>query len=261
MLILLTNDDGIHAPGLQALTDIAQAFGGPDADIWTVAPAGEQSGVGHCISYTQSVRVQQTGAQSFALEGTPADCVLAAVHELLPRKPDLVLSGVNSGNNSAENALYSGTLGAAMEAALQDIPGIALSQYYGPKNKNLDDPFEASRAHLPRVISGIVAAGFGVKDGYRTFYNVNTPPCAAADVKGVLATPQGFRAGGSFTARKADAPNGRHYLWLSGGRQDRLTQPGTDAERNLAGYISVTPMRADLTQFDQLSSLALELEK
>ena len=111
MRILITNDDGISAPGLKVLDTIAEDLAGPDGTVWTVAPAFEQSGVGHCISYTRPMMIEQLGPRRFAIEGSPADCVLAGLHEVLQgAKPDLILSGVNRGNNSAENALYSGTL-------------------------------------------------------------------------------------------------------------------------------------------------------
>ncbi|MBZ0122536.1 MAG: stationary phase survival protein SurE, partial [Roseovarius sp.] len=118
MRILITNDDGISAPGLQVLEEIAIALAGSGGEVWTVAPAFEQSGVGHAISYTRPMMISQMDERRWAAQGSPADCVLAAVHDILPARPDLVLSGVNRGNNAAENALYSGTLGGAMEAAL-----------------------------------------------------------------------------------------------------------------------------------------------
>jgi 5'-nucleotidase len=123
MRILITNDDGIAAPGLKVMEAIARDVAGPDGDVWTVAPAFEQSGVGHCINYTHPTMISELAPQRFAAEGAPADCVLAGLHHVMKDcPPDLVLSGVNRGNNSAENTLYSGTIGAAMEAALQGLP-------------------------------------------------------------------------------------------------------------------------------------------
>ena len=120
MRILITNDDGINAPGLKVLTEIASELAGPSGEVWCVAPAFEQSGVGHCISYTHPTLLAQTGTRRFAAEGSPADCVLAGIYDVMAdARPDLVLSGVNRGNNSAENTLYSGTVGAAMEAATE----------------------------------------------------------------------------------------------------------------------------------------------
>ena len=122
MRILITNDDGINAPGLEALADIAAEVAGPDGEVWTVAPAFEQSGVAHCISYVHPTLIAEMGPRRFAAEGTPADCVLAAIADVMKdAPPDLVLSGVNRGNNSGENVLYSGTIGAAMEGALQGV--------------------------------------------------------------------------------------------------------------------------------------------
>ena len=148
MRILITNDDGINASGLKVLHQIATEIAGPDGEVWTVAPAFEQSGVAHCISYTHPFMVSEMGRRRYAAEGSPADCVMVGLHDVMKdNRPDLVLSGVNRGNNSAENALYSGTLGGAIEAALQGLPAIALSQYYGPANRDLADPFEAAAQH------------------------------------------------------------------------------------------------------------------
>ena len=252
MRILITNDDGISAPGLAVLDTIAHAL---SDDVWTVAPAFEQSGVGHCISYARPFMIQQIGDKRFAVEGSPADCVLAGMHDIMPDAPDLILSGVNRGNNSAENALYSGTLGAAIEGALQGVLSIALSQYYGPGNRDLADPFEASTTHGRAVIERIVAATPKDQPGYQLFYNVNMPPVAAADVKGTRLCPQGLRPGLGFHTEATTSPSGRQFLWIRGGDQQRQTAVDTDAALNLDGYISVTPMRADFTAHDMLDQL------
>ncbi|MGH1412207.1 MAG: 5'/3'-nucleotidase SurE [Pelagimonas sp.] len=256
MRILITNDDGINAPGLKILDAIAQDIAGPEGEVWTVAPAFEQSGVGHCISYTHPTMIAQMGERRYAAEGSPADCVLAGVHDVLKdTPPDLVLSGVNRGNNSAENTLYSGTIGAALEAALQGLPAIALSQYYGPDNSTLDNPFEAAAIHGADVVRKILAADPQNQTGYRLFYNVNFPPIPASEVKGTAIAPQGLRADTNFSVEPHNAPSGRRFLWVRGGDQRAPSDAGSDAERNLAGYISVTPMRADLTAHDALSAL------
>lgn len=248
MRILITNDDGINAPGLAVLSQIAKEIAGPDGEVWTVAPAFEQSGVGHCISYSHPTMIAQMDDRRFAAEGSPADCVLAGLHDVLKdTPPDLVLSGVNRGNNSAENALYSGTLGGAIEAALQGLPAIALSQYYGPENLKLDNSFEASAVHGAETVRRILA--FDAKDqfGYRLFYNVNFPPVPAAGVKGLRVAPQGFRHNTKFKVEPALSPSGRRFMWIKGGDQRAPTDPGSDADLNLQGYTTVTPMRADLT--------------
>lgn len=261
MRILITNDDGINAPGLEVLTRIAESIAGPGGEVWTVAPAFEQSGVGHCISYTHPMLIAKLGPRRYAAEGSPADCVLAAIYDVLQgAKPDLVLSGVNRGNNSAENVLYSGTIGGAMEAALQGIPAIALSQFMGPETSDLDDPFEAASTHGADVVRSLLDRGlWQPQDDYRIFYNVNFPPVAASAVKGVKVAAQGFRRDTAFSTDPHIGPSGKRFLWIKGGPQHTPTLPGTDAAVNLEGYISVTPMRADLTAHDLLADLQARL--
>ncbi len=257
MRILITNDDGISAPGLSVLEQIANELAGSNGEVWTVAPAFEQSGVGHCISYSRPMMIQQLGAQRFAVEGSPADCILAGLHDVMKDAlPDLILSGVNRGNNSAENALYSGTLGAAIEGALQGVLSIAISQFFGPKNRDLKDTFEASAVHSASVIKKIITATPAQASGYQLFYNVNIPPVAATDVKGTVVVPQGLRKGTGFHTVTSTSPSGRQFLWISGGDQQRPTAPGTDAAVNLDGYISVTPMRADFTAYEMIEKLS-----
>ena len=256
MRILITNDDGINAPGLKVLHAIAEELAGPEGEVWTVAPAFEQSGVAHKISYTHPMMVSELGERLYAAEGSPADCVLTALHDVMPDcPPDLVLSGVNRGNNSAENALYSGTLGGAMEAALQGLPAMALSQYYGPGNRGLDNPFEAALEHGAGLIRRILDAAPGDSGDYRLFYNINFPPHPAAEVLGTKVSRQGAREGTGFHTEPLISPSGRRFLWLRGADQSVPTAPGTDAAVNLDGYISVTPMRADLTAHDVMDAL------
>jgi 5'/3'-nucleotidase len=256
MRILITNDDGINAPGLKALHQIATELAGPDGEVWTVAPAFEQSGVAHRISYTHPMLMSELGPRRFAAEGSPADCVMAGLHEVLDgEKPDLVLSGVNRGNNSAENALYSGTLGGAMEAALQGITAIALSQYYGPKNYHSKTPFDTATVHGVSLIRSILDAAPQDDQDYRLFYNVNFPPVPAAGVLGARVVPQGYRRGSYFSTEAHMSPSGKRFLWIKGGDQQAPSDEGTDAAVNLEGYISVTPMRADLTAHDMLGAL------
>ncbi len=257
MRILITNDDGINAPGLKVLAEIATEIAGPEGEVWTVAPAFEQSGVGHCISYTHPMMIAKLTDRVFAAEGSPADCVLAALYDVLQgAKPDLVLSGVNRGNNAAENTLYSGTIGGAMEAALQGIPAIALSQFLGPATADLADPFEAARQHGVAVVRALLDKGlWDTESDYRLFYNVNFPPQPGAKVKGMRVAAQGFRRDTAFSVEPHHSPSGRKFLWIKGGPQHSPTLPGTDAAVNLQGYISITPMRADLTAHDTLKEL------
>jgi 5'-nucleotidase len=261
MRILITNDDGINAPGLKTLHAIATELAGPDGEVWTVAPAFEQSGVGHCISYTHPTMIAEHSHRRYAAEGSPADCVLAALYDVMvDAKPDLILSGVNRGNNAAENTMYSGTIGGAMEGALQGCPAIAMSQFYGPANNGLDDPFEAAKVHGVALIRDLLDSAFWDDADYRLFYSINFPPVAAADVKGRKLTHQGFRQGSSFGMQPHLSPSGRRFLWITGANQQIRTAEGSDAAANLDGYISVTPMRADLTAYDAMDRLRAKLE-
>ncbi len=259
MRILITNDDGIHASGLAVLQDIANDLAGSKGEVWTVAPAYEQSGVGHCISYTHPTLLTKLEERRFSVEGTPADCVLAGLYEVMDQKPDVILSGINRGNNSAENTLYSGTIGAALEGALQGIRSIALSQYYGPDNRSLKDPFDAARQHGSQTVRHLIDHGGWDEATYRLFYNVNFPPVTATSVKGLRAVAQGRRAGVQFSAKQDTSPTGRKFLWVRGGDQTVATAPDTDAAANLDGYISATPMRADLTCHTTLDALKASL--
>jgi len=256
MRILITNDDGINAPGLEVLEAIAAEIAGPGGEVWVVAPAFEQSGVGHCISYSKPMMLAELAPRRFAAEGTPADCVLAALGDAMPGRPDLVLSGVNRGNNAAENTLYSGTIGAALEAALQSLPAIAMSQYLSPELLEKPDVFDTARVHGADVVRRLVDhAPWGENADYRLFYNVNFPPVTADKVRGVQATTQGWRHDAFFSTEANTSPSGRRFLWVKGGPQHTPTLPGTDVAAALEGHISVTPMRADLTAHDQVAAL------
>ena len=178
MRILITNDDGISAPGLAVAEEIAATLAGPDGEVWVVAPAFEQSGVAHCISYVRPMRLERLGPRRFAVEGSPADCVLAGACEILrDTPPDLILSGVNRGHNVAEDTLYSGTVGGAMEGALHGFRAIAMSQYYGPPSPG-SDPFDAAREHGAAVCRRLIDSALWNDRPYGLFYNVNFPAAA-----------------------------------------------------------------------------------
>jgi len=160
MRILITNDDGISAPGLRVLQQIAQELAGTEGEVWTVAPAFEQSGVGHCISYTHPMLISKLAERRFAVEGSPADCVLAGLHDVMKdARPDLILS---------------------IEGALQGVTSIALSQYFGVENASLEDPFEAAGAHGADVVRRILARLEEDTGAYRLLFNVNFPPVRSA---------------------------------------------------------------------------------
>ncbi|WP_298257046.1 5'/3'-nucleotidase SurE [uncultured Litoreibacter sp.] len=260
MRILITNDDGINAPGLEVIHAIATEVAGPTGEVWTVAPAFEKSGVAHCINYAHPTMIAELGPRRFAAEGAPADCVLAGVHDVMAEaKPDLILSGVNKGNNSAENTVYSGTIGAAMEGALQGVKSIAMSQYFGPGNLALENQFEASAQHGAELVKNLLKNGIWGGETYQTFYNVNFPPVAGADVKGTRVVRQGLRPTGGMGVERHTPPNGRNYLWIKGNPQNTNSGDNTDATVNIDGWISVTPMRCDLTAHDLLDDLERRL--
>jgi 5'/3'-nucleotidase SurE len=207
MRILITNDDGINAPGLVTLTQIASELAGPKGEVWTVAPAFEQSGVGHCISYTHPMINAKLSERRYAVEGSPADCVLAGVFDVLEgNKPDLVLSGVNRGNNAGENVLYSGTIGAAMEAALHGIPAIALSQYMGRETSELDDPFEAAAKFGVKTIRALLDKGIWTQDDYRVFYNAKASAAIPISASSPIPRPRANVSSGSRAARSTPPP-------------------------------------------------------
>ncbi len=260
MRILITNDDGITAPGLAVAEAVGAELAGPTGEVWVVAPVFEQSGVGHCVSYIRPMRIEQFEPRRFAVEGSPADCIIAGVCEILrDAPPDLILSGVNRGHNVAEDTVYSGTVGGAMEGALHGLRAIAMSQYYGPGTREALDPFEAARVHGADVCRRLIDAATWRDKPYGVFYNVNFPALPAADVRGLRATVQGHRPGDTFGVQPHIAPNGRKFLWLTHGHDNADTAPGSDARECRDGFITVTPLRADLTAHDVGPALALAL--
>jgi 5'-nucleotidase len=255
MRILITNDDGINAPGLEILHAIAAEIAGSEGEVWTVAPAFEQSGVGHCISYTHPTMIVKLADRRFAAEGSPADCVLAGLYDVLvDAHPDLVLSGVNRGHNVAEDTLYSGTVGGAMEGALHGMRSVALSQYFGPESAK-GDPFDAARAHGAAIVRRLLASAAWTAEPYGVFYSVNFPALPAARVRGLRATVQGYRGGPTFGVLPHVAPNGRTFLWLTHGHGNADAAPGSDARECHDGHVTVTPLIADLTAHDLIAPL------
>ena len=186
MRILLTNDDGVNAPGLAVLEEIARGF---SDDIWIVAPAEEQSGAGHSLTLSQPVRLRKLGERRFCVTGTPTDAVMMAIAKVLTdRQPDLILSGVNRGANLGEDVTYSGTVSAAMEGALAGIPSIALSQAHAREGMGDAGPFAAAKAWAERALTPLI----GRDMDHRTLININFPPLAPDDVHGIRVVRQGF---------------------------------------------------------------------
>ena len=246
MRILLTNDDGIHAPGLHLLEQLAARL---SDDVWVCAPAEEQSGAGHSLTLHMPVRLREHGNRRFAVTGTPTDAVNLALRKLFAdRKPDLVISGINAGENLADDITYSGTISAAMEAALAGIPAIALSQAMRDGERDFAAA-EAFGEQVLRVLSGTAMAK-------RTLVNVNFPDLPAAAVKGVRVVRQGFHDYDRGSLIESTDPRGRPYFWFGLQDAEHTLDHGTDLEAVEDGYISVTPLQVDLTHYSAMDTLA-----
>ncbi|MEM7635361.1 MAG: 5'/3'-nucleotidase SurE [Pseudomonadota bacterium] len=244
--ILLANDDGINAPGLEVLEAIAAEL---SDDVWVVAPESEQSGAGRSISLSSPLRMRELGPRRFAVEGTPADSVLMGVRHIMPDEPDLILSGVNRGQNIADDVTYSGTIAAAMEGTALGIRSMALSQTYGIAGRNV--PWDTGRKLGAKVVKDLVQtrAEPGV------LLNVNFPDCDAGDVKGVQYTRQGQRDQNLLMLDRRTDARGRDYFWIGFKRQQSNPPEGTDLHAVYNGFVSVTPLHTNLTQVDLLKQL------
>lgn len=241
MRILITNDDGISAPGIGALERIAREL---SDDVWVVAPETDQSGLAHSLSLNDPLRLREIDERRFGLRGTPSDCVIMAVRRIIGGKPDLVLSGVNSGRNVADDISYSGTVAGAMEGTLLGIPSVALSQAY-TYDGTRKVPWETAETHGPDIIRKLI--GFGFPQG--TVYNINFPNCRADDVEGIRVTVQGKLTHGLHIDERIDG-RGNPYFWLAYRREKPLIAPGTDVDALANGAISVTPLKLDMTAYD-----------
>ena len=239
MRILLTNDDGINAPGLSVLEEIAKEL---SDDIWIAAPEEEQSGKGRAISLTQPVRARKVGAKAFAIAGTPSDCVLLATHDLMPEKPDLVLSGVNRGQNIAEDTSFSGTIAGAMFGMQMGIPSIALSQAQSFRERG-SLPWDTARMWGAKTLQPLIDLGWPDD----VVINVNFPDVEPEDVRGIQITRQGFRDESIIHTDRREDLRGNDYYWI--GYRGKLSKPaeGTDLRAIYEGYVSVSPLHVDLT--------------
>jgi 5'-nucleotidase len=252
--ILITNDDGIHAPGFAVLEAIAAKL---SDEVWAVAPAEEQSGAGHSLTLTRPIRLRRHGERKFAVTGTPTDAVMMALaHIMKDNPPDLILSGVNRGANLAEDVTYSGTVSAAMEGALAGVRSIALSQVYSREGMGDTVPFAAAEAWAAQVIAPLLDAPF--EPG--TLVNVNFPALAPDEVKGIRVCRQGIRDYGRLRIVERTDPRGYRYYWF--GLAPTVETPGhqTDLEAVADGYVSVTPLYLDLTHDPGLAGLAERFE-
>jgi len=244
--ILLTNDDGVFAPGLRALRKELQRLG----EVTVIAPALEQSGVGHSITLLTPLVVKQVDEDDgstlgWMVEGSPADSVKLAICELLPRPPDLIVSGINSGSNAGINVLYSGTVAAAIEGAFFKITSVAVSLELA---EHFDYPHAAK--HATRVIERILAN----KPPAGSLFNVNLPAHSRGEPKGIRVVPMGIGRYGEGFERRND-PRGRTYYWMTYSPPYHLEGPETDVTSLCEGYITVTPLHFDLTRYDQIPAI------
>jgi 5'-nucleotidase len=249
MRILVTNDDGIHAPGLKLLEDIAAQL---SDDVWVVAPETNQSGVSHSLSLNDPLRLREIDEKRFAVKGTPTDCVIMAIrHVVREARPDLVLSGVNRGQNVAEDVTYSGTVAGAMEGTILGVPSIALSQAYGPGGRNAIK-WRCAETHAPVIVRKILAQGIP-KD---ILVNVNFPDCEPGEVRGVAITAQGQRSQELLRIDERVDGRGNPYFWIAFARGKHIPANGTDLWALDDRRISVTPLRLDLTDEPTLTQYA-----
>ena len=243
--ILVTNDDGIESPGIKLLEEMARAL---SSDVWIVAPEQEQSAASHSLTTRRPLRMAEIAPQRYAVDGTPTDCVMLAVKHLLrERRPELVLSGINGGGNVGEDLTYSGTVAAAMEATLLDIPAIALSQHFVDGEPIC---WETAARFAPGVIRRLTQLPWPE----HTLMNVNFPDEAPQAVRGIAVTSQGKRAIADNLTERLD-PRGRPYYWIGPVREDGIAEPGTDLAAINDKRVSVTPIYLNLTNVPVLASL------
>jgi len=243
MIILLSNDDGIHSEGLTALEESVRHVG----DIYTVAPDRAQSSMSHALTLHRPLRVHELGTRRLSVDGTPVDCVKLALTGLLPVRPELVISGINKGPNLGDDIIYSGTVSAAIEGALLGIPAIAVSLV---TFKDFD--FRAAAEFTATLIQRIAERDIPPK----TLLNVNVPPIPKRDLKGWRVTRMGKRHYSENIVERVD-PRGVKYYWIGGDDLGFSNDDGTDCQTVHEGYISVTPLQVDLTDYKLLQNNTL----
>jgi 5'-nucleotidase len=241
-LILICNDDGVHAAGLQALAESLAALG----TVVVVAPDRERSAAGHSLTLGRPLRLHCVRDGWYSVDGTPTDCITLGIMQLLPRRPDLVAAGINHGGNLGDDVTYSGTVSCAVEATLQGLPAFAISLVTGEGSPD----FRAAGCFAPRIAAEILRRGLPPD----TLLNVNVPDLPPEDVRGHRITRQGRRVYAETVIRKED-PRGKPYYWIGGAPPTWVLAGGTDHEAVTAGWISVTPLHLDLTNHAAMNEL------
>ncbi|MDO4731955.1 MAG: 5'/3'-nucleotidase SurE [Bacillota bacterium] len=250
MRILITNDDGLQAEGISILASALSEIG----EVYVVAPATQQSAASHSLTVRDPLRAQRCPLpgiteNAWAVTGTPADCIKLALEQLLDFKPDLVVSGINHGPNLATDTLYSGTVAGAMEGFLSGISAIAVSVVGSHRRIPAPGNF---------ALAGKIAAFYGGQlhaSGEKMFLNINVPGATDADVKGVRFCPTGWRWYKDAFARRVD-PFGQEYYWMQGVIEDGVADGNTDVELCAEGYITISPLQYDLTNYNDLEKIA-----
>lgn len=246
-LILVTNDDGINAPGIRTLISVMKEIG----DVVVVAPDSPQSAMGHAITinstlYVEQVNLDNGSQKEYSCSGTPADCVKLAVNEILNRKPDICVSGINHGSNSSINVIYSGTMSAALEAGIEGIPAIGFSLLDYNWNAN----FNATKKHIKNITQNVLTQGLSKG----VVLNVNFPKLSEKDIKGVKICRQA-KANWEEQFDKRQNPQGRDYYWLTGKFVNLDHGEDTDEWALDNGYVSVVPVQFDLTAHHCIQNL------
>jgi 5'-nucleotidase len=249
MRILVTNDDGIHAEGLDICEQIARAI---SDDVWVIAPEHDQSGVAHSLTLNDPLRLRQVDERRFAVRGTPTDCVImAARHVLNGKGPDLILSGVNRGRNAGEDVIYSGTVAGAVEGTVIGVPSFALSQAYASRSGR--PPYWATSLKFgPEIVRKIIAQGIP-RD---VLVNVNFPDCRPEEVKRIAIAPQGRRRQERVQIEARKDGRGNPYYWITYARHAFVpADEGTDLAALEDHCIAITPLRLDMTDEPYISKL------
>lgn len=245
-LILVTNDDGVMAPGIRALVDVAEELG----DAVVVAPDKPQSGMGHAITIKATLRVHKIGKQNgtnfYSTSGTPVDCVKLAIKEVLNRKPDLIVSGINHGSNASTNVIYSGTMSAAIEGCMEGYPSIGFSLH----NESIDADFEPSKIYVRKIMKKVLKTGLdkGV------CLNVNIPNLNSSEIEGIKVCRQADASWSEKFDKRKD-PAGKPYYWLTGHFENH--DPGNDTDLHALehNFVSVVPVQYDLTAYSTIEKM------
>lgn len=240
--VLLVNDDGIDAPGIELLEKLIAPL---VRELWVIAPRYEQSATSHALTIQIPLRIQDLGERRKAVNGSPTDAALLALRHIMPKAPDLVLSGINRGGNLGGDVFYSGTLGAAVEAGLCGIPAVAFSQN---RPRGREPRWQTAEAHLVPVLQNLLSAEWP----RNIVVNINFPDVEPGDVVGVKAVPHGRRKPGGNLVEGLD-PRGDPYVWISTEKEQAYTLPGSDEDLIEEGWITVTPLTIDMTSRETLS--------